>query len=49
VRRVVKKHEFHEEVILRIGDAGHVNDKVIEQQINEALGRLLKKKANEKD
>ncbi len=41
VRRVEDGHEFRKEVILRIGHAGEVNSKIIGQQINRAIGRLL--------
>ncbi len=43
VRRVDRGSEFHEQVVLRVGHTEPLDEKVIEQRINEALGRLVSK------
>jgi hypothetical protein len=43
VRRVDRGSEFHEEVVLRVGHTDPVDENVIEQRVNEALGRLVRK------
>jgi hypothetical protein len=43
VRRVDRGSEFREEVVLRVGHTDLIDEKVIQQRINEALDRLVRK------
>jgi hypothetical protein len=42
IRRVDDGREFREETIVRIGHSDPVDPKLIEKQVAEALGKLLK-------
>jgi hypothetical protein len=48
VRRVDNDREFREETVLRIGHSESIDPKLIEQQVNEALRRLVQER-HEKD
>ena len=43
VRRVDKREEFHEEIVLRVGHKDPVDAKVIKKQLDQALHKLVKK------
>lgn len=43
VRRVDREGEFREEIVLRVGHTDPVDEKLVEQRLNEAIWRLAKK------